>query len=70
MSKPQPSVANVQVSLEGLSANLWSTTAKLSDAGLRDTEVFRQLDATGEMIDGLVKNLSAIPVPTELFNQK
>lgn len=70
MSKPQPSVANVQVSLEGLSANLWGTVAKLSDAGLRDTEVFRQLDATGEMIDGLVKNLSAIPVPTELFNQK
>ncbi|WP_417526898.1 hypothetical protein [Marinomonas shanghaiensis] len=69
MSKHKCSLGEVQESLSKLRVQLWGTTGHLNNAGLSETDAFHQLKATGEMLDQLLKQLSRVPIPTEVFNK-
>ncbi|MCW4629624.1 MULTISPECIES: hypothetical protein [Marinomonas] len=70
MSKHKCSLGEVQESLSKLRVQLWGTTGQLRNAGLSETDAFHQLNATGEMLDQLLKQLSRVPIPTEVFNNE
>jgi len=70
MSKHKCSLGEVQESLSKLRVQLWGTAGHLNNAGLSETDAFHQLNATGEMLDQLLKQLSRVPIPTEVFNNE
>ena len=70
MNKHKCSLGEVQESLSKLRVQLWGTTGQLRNAGLGETDAFHQLNATGEMLNRLLKQLSRVPIPTEVFNHE
>ena len=70
MSKHKCSLGEVQESLSKLRVQLWGTTGHLNHAGLSETDAFHQLNATGEMLNQVLKQLSRVPIPTEVFNNE
>ena len=68
MSKHKCSLGEVQESLSKLRVQLWGTAGHLNNAGLSETDAFHQLNATGEMLNRLLKQLSSLPIPSEVFN--
>lgn len=67
---PKPALGDIQNKLRDLQDRVWSVTASLNRAGLSETDAFHQLNATGEMLDRLLKQLSRVPIPTEVFNNE
>ncbi|WP_137169370.1 hypothetical protein [Marinomonas sp. FW-1] len=70
MSKHKCSLGEVQESLSKLRVQLWGTTGHLNNAGLSETDTFHQLNATGEMLNQVLKQLSSLPIPSEVFNNE